>query len=358
MLLAIDVRNTHTVVGLLTGTQERAHVVQQWRIRTESEATADELALPHPVHVHCNNLGIPGNWETTLETMRTLDGHRAHLTHIQFHSYGGSPTQPSSIESQAGPLIDYFNAHHSLTVDVGQIMFGDATAMTADGAVGEFLHRLSGRKWISHDIGLETGCGVTPIEYQDKNAVHAVQWAIGLEWMLRAADPWRIALSTDHPNGGSFLAYPRIMALLMDRGLRADVLKTLPEAARERTILGDLDREYTLSEIAILTRAAPARILGLANKGHLGPGADGDVAIYSPDADKIRMFSLPRYVIKGGEIALDDGDMRPCALGSPLTAADSRELDPDAVRHIESWLNRWGTVRFANYGVRDEDLAS
>ena len=45
MLLAIDVRNTHTVVGLLTGTQERAHVVQQWRIRTESEATADELAL-------------------------------------------------------------------------------------------------------------------------------------------------------------------------------------------------------------------------------------------------------------------------------------------------------------------------
>lgn len=45
MLLAIDVRNTHTVVGLLTGTKEHAKVVQQWRIRTESEVTADELAL-------------------------------------------------------------------------------------------------------------------------------------------------------------------------------------------------------------------------------------------------------------------------------------------------------------------------
>ncbi|TVS89503.1 type III pantothenate kinase [Mycobacterium helveticum] len=45
MLLAIDVRNTHTVVGLLSGSKEHAKVVQHWRIRTESEVTADELAL-------------------------------------------------------------------------------------------------------------------------------------------------------------------------------------------------------------------------------------------------------------------------------------------------------------------------
>jgi type III pantothenate kinase len=45
VLLAIDVRNTHTVIGLLSGTKEHAKVVQQWRIRTESEITADELAL-------------------------------------------------------------------------------------------------------------------------------------------------------------------------------------------------------------------------------------------------------------------------------------------------------------------------
>jgi type III pantothenate kinase len=45
VLLAIDVRNTHTVIGLLSGTKEHAKVVHQWRIRTESEITADELAL-------------------------------------------------------------------------------------------------------------------------------------------------------------------------------------------------------------------------------------------------------------------------------------------------------------------------
>ena len=42
-------------------------------------------------------------------------------------------------------------------------------------------------------------------------------------------------MSTDHPNGGSFLAYPQIIRLLMDRTYRRDMLKTLPAAVRERT---------------------------------------------------------------------------------------------------------------------------
>lgn len=45
MLLALDVRNTHTVVGLISGSGDHAKVVQHWRIRTEAEVTADELAL-------------------------------------------------------------------------------------------------------------------------------------------------------------------------------------------------------------------------------------------------------------------------------------------------------------------------
>ena len=33
-------------------------------------------------------------------------------------------------------------------------------------------------------------------------------------------------MSTDHPNGGSFLAYPEIIQLLMDRTYRQEVLKS------------------------------------------------------------------------------------------------------------------------------------
>ena len=49
----------------------------------------DELGLPHPLHLHCNNLGTPGNVATTLETMKVLEGTAAHMAHLQFHAYGG-----------------------------------------------------------------------------------------------------------------------------------------------------------------------------------------------------------------------------------------------------------------------------
>ena len=113
-------------------------------------------------------------------------------------------------------------------------------------------------------------------------------------------DPWRVVMSTDHPNGGSFLAYPQIIRLLMDRTYREDMLKTVPAKIREQSALAGMDRQYTLSEIAIITRAGPARILGLKNKGHLGPGADADITIYTPDPNIETMFELPRYVIKSG----------------------------------------------------------
>ena len=70
-----------------------------------------ELELPHPVHIHCNNLGIAGNWETTLETMKALDGRRGHLAHIQFHSYGGTPG--GLFTSKTAELAEYVNAHPS-----------------------------------------------------------------------------------------------------------------------------------------------------------------------------------------------------------------------------------------------------
>ena len=324
------------------------------QILVELARAAGDLGLPHPVHLHTLNLGIPGNSAITLETMQALDGHRAHLAHIQFHSYGGDPGDLGRITSAVGPLADHLNTHPALTVDVGQVMFGETTSMTADGAVGQFLHRVTGRKWVSHDVELETGCGVVPITYDDKNAVHALQWAIGLEWFLRVDDPWRIAMSTDHPNGGSFLAYPRIIALLMDRGHRADLIKQLLESVRTRSGLGDLSREYSLSEVAIITRAGPARILGLANKGHLGIGADADVTIYAPDADKERMFAIPRYVLKGGEIIVEDGELRAWSLGRTLIAApDFDRADEPA---IAAWFETASTVQFANYPVRPDEV--
>ena len=254
----------------------------------------DELKMPHSVHIHCNNLGMPGNYITTEETMKALEGHRGHLTHIQFHSYGGDPNDQMTFRSEVPRLVEYVNSHKNLTVDVGQVLFASTTSMTGDGPLGYFLHKIMGRKWFSGDTEMEAGCGIVPIVYKNKSLVHTLQWAIGLEWYLLMNDPWRIAMSTDHPNGGSFMAYPQIIALLMDRTRRQEVLDNAPAGVKERCTLADITREYTLNEIAIITRAAPARMLGLTTKGHLGVGADGDVTIYGRNDDIQLMFELPR----------------------------------------------------------------
>lgn len=313
----------------------------------ELAAAADDLTLPHPVHIHCNNLGLPGNWLTTLDTMQSLGGHRGHLTHIQFHSYGGDPDDQSTFHSRVPELVNYVNQHPEITVDVGQVMFGNTVSMTGDGPLGHYLHRVVGGKWFSGDLELESGCGIVPITYREKSFVHALQWAVGLEWYLLTQNPWQIALSTDHPNGASFLAYPQVIALLMDRERRRETLARLPQKLREISTLADLDREYTLQEIAIITRAAPARMLGLRQKGHLGVGADADITVYQPQADIAQMFEVPRWVIKGGQVVLEEGELRHAPDG--VTLSQQPAFDPAAVPGIRDWFEDHYTLKFDNY---------
>jgi formylmethanofuran dehydrogenase subunit A len=306
----------------------------------------NQLGLPHPVHIHCNNLGVPGNAEVTLSSMQALDGFRAHFTHLQFHSYGGP-----GWKSDAAPIMEYVNGHPQVSVDVGQVMFGPATTITADGPVEYLLHKSSGRKWVNIDIELETGCGIVPFVYKDKAAVSALQWAIGLELFLLSQDPWRVVLSTDHPNGGSFLSYPALIQLLMDRSVRDEQLKQVnPKLLAGSALADGLSREYTLNEVAIITRAGPARLLGLKHKGHLGVGADADIAMYSQNSDIAQMFSSPRYVIKAGEMVVDDGQLRRAPAGRRLRLQPEYDdaLLPDLRRHFEAY----STISFENYPVQ------
>src|SRR5438552_5980994 len=307
---------------------------------------AQALALPHPVHIHCNNLGQPGNAATTLESMRALAGRRAHFTHLQFHSYGGE--RGKRWTSAAKDVIEYVNGHPEVSVDVGQVMVGSATTVTADGPVEHLLYASSGRKWVNVDIELETACGIVPYSYREKAAVAALQWAVGLELFLLANDPWRVVLSTDHPNGATFLSYPELIRLLMDRGYRDERLKQVNQRLVAGSALADgLAREYTLSEIAIVTRAGPARLLGLSDKGHLGVGADADVTIYANDPDRAKMFATPRHVIKGGIVVVEEGQLRRAPTGRRLRVQPG--YDRAVTRDLKRWFDGHACVAFENY---------
>jgi len=317
------------------------------QIVTNLARVQQDLGLPHSIHVHCNNLGVPGNIELTLETLRSVGDLPIHLTHAQFNGYGG--TGWMDIRSGAPELAEYVNGHPNVTVDLGQVVFGPVTTMTADGPWQYRLYQLSGHKWYNSDVEMETGAGVVPYKFEKRNAVNAVQWATGLELALLVEDPWQVYLTTDHPNGGPFHAYPDLIKLLMNRDHRAEVIESVHKRAQTNSTLKEIDREYTLNEVAIITRAGPAKALGLKQKGHLGEGADADVTIYPKLDDPKQMFARPHTVIKGGEVIVENGQIVKEVYGDTLHVLPG--FDHQIESEIRDEFEDFYTIQFKNYPV-------
>src|SRR5438128_12573465 len=161
-------------------------------------------------------------------------------------------------------------------------------------------------------------------------------------------------LTTDHHNVACFWRYPEIIHLLMNAYYRKECLKKLPPQALKRLVLPELTREYTLYEIAIITSAGPARALGLPQKGHLGIGADADVAVYNDTKDVARMFAYPRYVIKGGEVVIEEGEIRKSVEGKGIFVRPT--YDEKIEDFIRPLFQQYYTMSFDNYPVEMERI--
>ena len=335
----------------------------------------ERLSLPHSVHLHPNNLGRVGNFTTTLETLEltrdvkpSRERQVLQLTHAQFHSYGGDSWR--NFSSEAESIAKAVNSSDRLVLDMGQVVFGDTTTMTADGPMEYYLSSLTGLKWANKDIELETAPGVTPFVYSEKSPVSGVQWAIGLELALLVESPEKVMLTTDHPNGAPFFTYPKIIAWLMSAKSREEVLERLHRAAQKNTVLGSIDREYGWSEICWVTRTAQARSLGLESKGHLGVGADADVAVYGINPESTdpareyeaveRAFSATALTVKGGEVVVRDGEVVKVVSGKTLyvDAGVGEELEREVLKDVDYYFKRFYTVNLANYPVQEVYLTS
>lgn len=346
----------------------------------DSLAKANEmLELPHSIHVHCNNLGHPGNYKHTIETFditKNLELKREgretnfHCTHVQFNAYGG--TNWGNFESGAPQIAEYINSHKHITIDSGQVVFTKyaTTTMTADGPWEFALHHLGGTsnwgakpgiKWINGQVESESGSGIVPYFFSPRVGVNAVQFAIGLELMLLIKNPYQVFMMTDHPNGGPFYTYNQIFKWLMDRKSRDEMLKNISQKATTASTLKDIDREYTLNELCIVTRAGTAKCLGMTDRGHLGVGAIGDVSIYKLDPNKMdghaieKAFGSAAYTIKDGQIVVKDGEITATPMGTLICAEGKiKESVYEAVlEDVKSHWREHYSINFNNYAVQD-----
>ena len=350
-----------------------------WHVTGREVITAltkvnEKLGLPHSVHVHTNDLGHPGNYETTLETFdcvkhikknKNVNRNQViHCTHVQFHAYKG--TSWRDVSSGATELIDYINKSKHMTCDIGQITFDETTTMTADAPMEYDLFRLTGLKWANKDIEVETASGLIPSIYSMKAPVSAFQWAVGLEFFLGIKDLWKIGLTTDSPNGGPFIRYPRLLTWLMSNQKLNDMLDNqVHNWATNRTDITSYDREYSWNDVAIVTRANTAKILGLTDRGHLGIGAKADVSIYDIDVNDFDTTLMSNaeiiekkllnalYTIKDGEIVVKDGQITNLVKSKHLwcNVVGLEEEEEQLIRKIKPTFNKYYTIKYENYGV-------
>lgn len=334
--------------------------------------TNEYLGLPHSIHVHQNSLGEPGNYTVTLDSLKLAEGVKArnkfgrdsvmHSTHIQFHSYGGDSW--ANFESKAKEVMDYVNAQKNITVDLGCVTLDETTTMTADGPFEHHLNNLNHLKWANVDVELETAAGVVPYVYDKNIKVCGIQWAIGLELGLFAKDPMRTFVTTDHPNAGPFTRYPRIIKWLMSKKAREATLDSFKykDKVIDATNIHSMDRELTLYEIAQMTRAGPAKSLGLSHMyGGLGAGLDANVAVYDlnlkdmpSDPEMIeRALLRASWFIKSGQIVVKDGEI--AGHGNKRTVWVNAKVkeNPQVTRDIHEKFLKNYTVGIQNYPVWD-----
>jgi len=312
-----------------------------------------ELGIAKPLHVHCNNLGAAGNFQTTLDTMGASNGLPMHLTHIQFHSYGTEGDKKFS--SAAAQIAEAINKNKNITADVGQILFNQTVTASGDSMMQHLnAKHANPKKSVIMDIECDAGCGVLPFKYRDQNYVNALQWAIGLEIFLSVEDPWRIFLTTDHPNGAPFTSYPHLIRLLMDKSFRNEAFAKLNLDAQSMSNLTSLDREYSLYDIAIMTRAGASKLIGMNDRGHLGVGANADITVYTDQENREAMFAKPDYVFKNGELVVKDGAVVKVVWGATHTAKPAFDISVE--KELKEYFDRYQTIGLDNFKISDAEI--
>jgi formylmethanofuran dehydrogenase subunit A len=116
-------------------------------------------------------------------------------------------------------------------------------------------------------------------------------------------------------------------------------------------LLKHLKKEFSLYEIALMTRSAAASLLGLTDPGHLQPGGIADIAVYTPHDNKETMFERAALVFKNGRLVVRDGAIVERLAGQAQTILPHYE---DSIRRtVKSHFDSFYSLSLHNFMVND-----
>ncbi len=282
------------------------------------------LGLPHSIHAHIEGyeqLKAKNNLFTILNAIKALNLERTselngakersqifHIAHASAYNVDGN-----NIE-----LINLLNDNKNIDIDLGFVGFNEINPLiTSDRRLIDTLlndeNLEKSRKVISSAVEFEGDTFATLRSFDKMNLHDCIIWANALDIALKVNNKWQLQLSVNFPNYAHINDIPRIATWLISKEARDKFMAGMNENFLKNNTLLDNDKILTFKDFVILTRASPAKSLGLANiKGNLGTGADADINILDlnlNDTDISKNYELFQealsnldYVIKAGEI--------------------------------------------------------
>jgi len=335
----------------------------------------ESLGLPHSAHVHIEgyeNEKGKENLFKVLEKIKSLNlepspkinsnikrAQILHLAHLNSYSSDGDNTN----------LINFLNNNPNFSADLSFISFNQINPIiTSDRRLINSMFTMDSMdnpyKLISSAVEFE-GDSFVSMRSLKKSDYHAcILWANALDLALNIKDKSQISFSLNFPNYANITDIPEIITWLISKEARKNYMKGMNDQFLKQNSLLNNEIELSFSELVSITRATPAKLLGLGNiKGSLTSGADADINILdiniedadlSKDYEKLK-YSLSniKYVIKAGKIVNKENKINTSSNGSIFWSQG--QVKSEDINLIMSkkkeFYNKYSSIFYDSYQV-------
>ncbi|MFX0081197.1 MAG: amidohydrolase family protein [Candidatus Hodarchaeota archaeon] len=284
----------------------------------------ESMGLPHSVHAHIDgyeneigkknlfiilerikSLNLKANQQTNSDIKRNQI---FHIAHANSYAYDGSNED----------LINFLNNNPNFSIGLGFVAFNEINPLiTSDRRLINSMLTMDAfekqYKLISSAVEFEGDSFVSMRTLDKKNYHDCILWGNALDLALKVKDKSQICFSLNYPNYANISNIPEIASWLISKKARDNFMKGMNEDFLKDNSLNDENTSLSFSDFITLTRAGPARSLGLGSiKGNLSVETDADINILDINILEIdiskqyedfkRGLSDIEYVIKSGEI--------------------------------------------------------
>ncbi len=284
----------------------------------------EQLGMPHSVHAHIEGyeqIKAKNNLFTIIDKVKSLSLEpNSHLDpELQrsqiFHM---AHACAYNIDGNNSELINNLNENKTIDVDLGFVGFDKINpCITSDRRLIKSILKGNGseneKTLISSAVEFEGDVFAILRKFDKKNIQDCILWANGIDIALNVENKWQLQFSVNYPNYANIHNVPEIATWLVSKDARDKFMDGMNKDFLTNSVLQENDKTLTFNEYIILTRASPAKSLGLGNiKGSLCEGADADLNILDLSINEIDIskdhetfrnsLSNIEYVIKSGEI--------------------------------------------------------